>query len=291
MSMCIQTVTITDLSTALPKNIFGGLQPQVGDVEVVGSTPSSLELQARVNVTNPTPYTAYIPSINLHLLSNGSIIGEVRGHNLNITRGNNTNMLVSAVWSSSLGGEDGICSGRELLSEYISGFNTSLTLRSHRLSIPGQPLIGEALSKLNLTVPAPKLGGPDEKNDTDDNRPHFIREATFHILSSTATFTLFSPLQHNTLYIDRINATAFYNHTEPMGRIEHEYPLAVPPGTSQTPKLPVEWSLDSVGYEKLRQALGGQLKLDAKAVVAVRLGAWTETVWFEGKGIGAGVRL
>jgi hypothetical protein len=49
--------------------------------------------------------------------------------------------------------------------------------------------------------------------------------------------------------------------------------------------------MDSVGYEKLRQAIGGSLKLDAKADIRVRLGAWTETIGYTGKGIGAGVRI
>jgi hypothetical protein len=93
------------------------------------------------------------------------------------------------------------------------------------------------------------------------------------------------------LYIDHVNATAYYNHTEPVGRIEYDFPIACPPGASQTPKLPVDWSIGSGGYEKLKNALGGKLKLDANATVGVRLGAWTETVWYVGKGIGAVVRL
>src|SRR5277367_1045903 len=55
-----------------------------------------------------------------------------------------------------------------------------------------------------------------------------------HLISSTATFTLLSPLPHTTLYITSIAATAFYNHTEPVGTIDYPYQLAVPPGASQT---------------------------------------------------------
>lgn len=88
-----------------------------------------------------------------------------------------------------------------------------------------------------------------------------------------------------------MNATALYNHTEPVGHIQYDLPFAAPPGISVTPKLPVDWSLDSVGYEKVRQALGGRLKLDAHAIVGVRLGSWTETVWYVGRGIGASIRI
>jgi len=53
----------------------------------------------------------------------------------------------------------------------------------------------------------------------------------------------------------------------------------------------VDWSLDSVGYEAVKQALGGTLKLDAKAMVRVRVGRWEERVWFTGGGIGAKIRI
>jgi hypothetical protein len=46
-----------------------------------------------------------------------------------------------------------------------------------------------------------------------------------------------------------------------------------------------------VGYGKLKEALGGSLKLDAIANVTVRLGSWTEKIHYTGKGIGAKVSL
>ena len=112
-----------------------------------------------------------------------------------------------------------------------------------------------------------------------------------HLLTSTATFTLLSPLPHSTIYITYINATAYYNHTDPVGQIVYELPFAVPPGASTSPRLPVDWSLDSVGYEAVKQALGGRLKLDAKATVGIRIGRWAERVWFMGGGIGASIRI
>lgn len=221
-------------------------------------------------------------------MSNGSLIGEATATNMNITTGNNTNLIVSALWKPSTGGDLGVERGRDLLSSYISGLNTSVTIRTHNGSIPGLPNLGDALSRLNFTMALPRLSLPG--ND-DNEKSHFIRGATFHILTSTADFTIVSPFSKNTLYIERVNATAFYNHTEPIGKIDYGFPIACPPGESTTPKLPVEWSLGSGGYEKLKNALGGTLKLDAKATVGVRLGSWTETVWYIGRGIGASVRL
>lgn len=261
---------------------------------ILDSTPNSLRLQALVNITNPTPYAAHVPYINVHILCNGSTIGEVTAEDLEITTGSNTNLVVLATWQPSLGGDKGKETARNLVSQYLSGFNTTLSVRAHRDSIPGQPLLGEALSHFNFTVPAPRmqLPGDDDGGDSDPKKKtHFIRDATFHLLSSSATFTLASPLKYNIVYIEHINATAFYNHTEPIGRILYDLPIAAKPGLSQTPKLPVDWSLDSVGYDKIRKALGGTLKLDASATVTVRIGEWREQIWYVGEGIGASVRL
>jgi hypothetical protein len=104
-------------------------------------------------------------------------------------------------------------------------------------------------------------------------------------------FTLLSPLPATTLFITSIDATAFYNHTDPVGRIDYTLPFAVPPGSSQTPRLPVDLSLGGAGYEALKNALGGTLKMDAIADVGVRLGEYSDLLFYRGKGIGAKVRI
>lgn len=254
---------------------------------------TSLGLQARINFTNPTEYTANVPYINIHILNNGSVIGDATARNVSVIAGNNTDVLVEATWDpAKFGGEKGRKIGRELLSQYISGYNTTLTFQAHRDSVPHQPRLGEALSKFSIEIPTPRLSTPNRGDDLGDgdDKPHFIDDAVFHLISSTASFTLLSPLQYSSIYIESIDAVAFYNHTEPVGTIKYDLPFKVPPGSSETPKLPVEWSLDSVGYEALKNALGGTLKLDAKGTVGVRLGQWTETVWYVGGGIGAKVR-
>ncbi|CAI4211744.1 unnamed protein product [Parascedosporium putredinis] len=110
---------------------------------------------------------------------------------------------------------------------YISGHNITIAAKAHRGSIPAAPAIGEALSGLDIEVSAPHLNLP---SDDPDDKGRFIRDATFHVFSSTATFTLVSPFEYNTLLLEWVNATAYYNHTEPVGRIEYDEAFAVPPG-------------------------------------------------------------
>lgn len=270
------------------KGGLASLAPQIRSLRVLDTTTDSLTLQALVNVTNPSEYTAHVPFANIHVWHNGSVLGEATVENVDVIEGPNPDILVTAKWKPSMGGLEGRQIGRDLISQYLSGFNTSITVKAHRDSIPGQPILCEALSRFNMTFQTPKLDLP---GDTPEERSHFIRDATFHFFSSTATFTVVSPLQHNTMYIDFVNATALYNHTEEVGRILHELPFQAPPGKSTTPQLPVHWSMGSVGYDAIRSAIGGRLKLDAYANVDVRLGNWRESVWYIGKGIGASVRI
>ncbi|KAI1132588.1 hypothetical protein F5Y10DRAFT_197349 [Nemania abortiva] len=272
----------------LPHGAIDGLDPKIGTIRVIDTSLDSITLQALVNVTNPTPYTASVPFINVHVVVNNSIVGDGTIQNVDIRSGNNTDLLVSATWNPTKEGPHSRKVGRDLISQYLSGFNTSITVKPHLNTIPGQPILCKALSRFNATFPVPRLKLPGDENG---NNSHFIRDASFHFLSSTATFTLVSPLQFNTLYLDFVNATALYNHTEPIGQILYDLPFAAPPGKSETPRLPVEWSIGSVGYDAVRRAIGGQLKLDAHAFVNARLGNWKESLWYLGSGIGASVHL
>ncbi|KFZ08018.1 hypothetical protein V502_09605 [Pseudogymnoascus sp. VKM F-4520 (FW-2644)] len=276
---------------------LGGINPQVFDLKILDTGKTSLTLEGKVNFTNPTNYTATIPSFSIHILSNDSIIGLASVSNAEVTLGNNTNLVVRVLWDpATLGDANSSVNARNLISQYISGWNTTLTFQTFRGTIPAQPDLGESLSKFPIEMEIPRLSSPNNGSgdDDDDETPdhlRFIQGATFHIFSSSASFTIFSPLKNTHIFIDTINATAFYNHTEPVGTIVYDLPLDIPPGLRETDKLPVEWDPDSVGYDRIREALGGGLKLSAKAEVGVRLGKWKEKLWFEGEGIGAKVRL
>lgn len=260
-----------------------------------------MTIEGKVNFTNPTNYTATIPAFSIHILSNQSIIGLATISNAEVNLGNNTNLVVQVLWDpATLGDKNSSVNARNLISQYISGWNTTLTFQTHRDSIPGQPDLGESLSKFPIEMAIPHLSAPhpgsgngddDDSGDGASDRLRFIQGATFHIFSSSATFTIFSPLEKTNIFVDKVNATAFYNHTEPVGSIFYDLPLKIPPGLSESPKLPVDWDPESVGYDRIRDALGGELKLSAKAEVEVRLGKWKEKLWFEGEGIGATVRL
>lgn len=106
-----------------------------------------------------------------------------------------------------------------------------------------------------------------------------------HLFSSTATFILVSPLA---FLVTNMAATAYHNGSE-IGTINYEYPFEIEPGENLTPRLPVEWGGNALGT--IRDAIGGTLKLDALADVDIQMGRWREKIWFEGKGLGAKIRI
>lgn len=172
-------------------------------------------------------------------------------------------------------------------------------MQAHEQSVPAAPYIGRLLSRFPIERPMPHLSTPkkpsdgdddDDDDPEDDGKSHFIRGTTMHLLTSTAVFTLASPFRSTTLYITDMNATA-YHDGHPAGKIIYDLPFAVPPGLSESPRLPVDWSFGSLGYDAIKKALGGRLKLSAFAYVGVRIGEWRENVWFKGGKIGAAVRL
>ncbi|KAL9080950.1 MAG: hypothetical protein Q9159_007470 [Coniocarpon cinnabarinum] len=236
---------------------LGSFLPKFSDLRMLRSTPSSLTLQATVNFTNPTKYTADIPYANVNILVNGTILGQGIVRSATIQSGNNTNIPVEAVWEPRGHNETEAPEiGRNFLSQYISGYNTTLSFRPHAGTIPSQPSLGKALQSLSVEIPTPRLGeSPDPGHGSRHDQPHFIKEATMHLVSSSADFVLMSPLTQTTIDIMHLNATAFY-HGEAVGQIEYDGVLEVPPGESETPRLPVEWSLGSVGYEAIKNALG-----------------------------------
>ncbi|PFH61433.1 hypothetical protein XA68_17419 [Ophiocordyceps unilateralis] len=276
-----------------PGDVFGGMKPQIGDVKIIDTSETGVSLRASANLTNVTPYTADIPFLSLYIMKEGHRLGVATVKDVALRVGHNSGLTGTATWDPrNLGGETAREVGRRLVSDYLSGMKTSVELKAHGGSVPTVPALGEALSRLNITLRAPRLKLPgDDGDDQDKDNTGFLRDATFHLMTSTASFMLASPLQHDSVRIQHIDATALYKHSEPIGRIVYDEPFDVAPGLSQSPRLPVQWSAGQVGLDKLKKVLGGSLKLDAVANVTVALGKWTEKVEYRGRGIGAKVAL
>ncbi|KAI9751683.1 MAG: Peroxisome chaperone and import receptor [Chaenotheca gracillima] len=169
---------------------FGSFAPKIGSLQILDTSETTLVLEALVNFTNPTPYSATVPFFNIHILTNDTILGHATAKNIVVSPGLNENVQIKALWDP-LGssGKEGQDVGREFLSQYVSGWNTTLKLKTHEGSIPSQPAIGAALSEFSVDLPTPKLRAPKQPDDGDggdddgdgddsDDGPHFIKDAT-----------------------------------------------------------------------------------------------------------------
>src|SRR5688572_3747047 len=105
--------------SGIPRESFKEFLPQVSDLRIINTTSTGIQLQALLNCTNPTPYTAWVPYVNAHIYANESMIGEAIARDINVTVGNNSNIRVTATWDPFLfGGEASRNASRTLLSEY-----------------------------------------------------------------------------------------------------------------------------------------------------------------------------
>ncbi|KAJ5502218.1 hypothetical protein N7463_005092, partial [Penicillium fimorum] len=274
-------------------NSLDQINPRVVSLQIGNTTESSMLVSMQANFTNPTDYSATVPFVDLLILYNDTAVAHITAQNISIGPGNNGYVPIDFFWCPlDASGVDGVDAGRALLSSYISGSNTTITIKSHRNTVPSLPHLGEALSVLNVTVPVPRISIPGSPGgDDEDKKPHFIQDATFYLWSSTAQFTLSSPLRENNILITSIDATAFYEKNEPIGRINNHEPFEVPPGISKSPRLPVDPDMGGVGYDALRKALGQSLEMDAAAKVGVLIGNYMDVILYHGKGIAAKVRI
>jgi len=128
----------------------GGFEHKVGEISVVDTSETKLTMQARVTITNPTEYYADMPRVDAELFVNGTKMGNAWGGG-KIQPGDNE--IVSFVeW-------DKTSVGAEFLSQFISGYNVSLTIKPGKL--PGLPEI-----PMNITVEVPHMFGKFLKDTT-----------------------------------------------------------------------------------------------------------------------------
>ncbi|KAE8323386.1 hypothetical protein BDV39DRAFT_182418 [Aspergillus sergii] len=267
------------------------LSPRVESIALGPTTESSLVMKAKINMTNPSLYSASVPFVDFILVYNETKLAHITARDLVIVPGVNAGIHADLQWNPlELGGSAGITAGQEMLSRYVSGYNTSVTIRSHEGTFPALPELGQALSRLGLEVPIPGVPVPGNPGD-EDGKPKFIQDTTLHLWSSTAEFTLSSPFPNTTIEVTSVEANAFYQKHEEVGSINYYIPFPVPPGLSTTPRLPVELNLNGIGYDALRKALGGTLKLDAVAKVGVLIRRYRTTITYYGQGITARVKI
>jgi hypothetical protein len=95
--------------------------PRLESVEVGSTTYSTMLVKTRVNVTNPTPYSASVPYADFMMLYNGTKVAHITALDIALASKADATVHVDIMWEPSEGGEDGVEAGREFLSKCVSG--------------------------------------------------------------------------------------------------------------------------------------------------------------------------
>lgn len=107
---------------ALYGGSFDKLTPRAESLELGLTTESSALMKVKMNVTNPTKYSATVPSADFIILYNTITVAHVTTHDVSLVPGVNTGIPVDLLWSPlGAGGSDGVSAGHEMVSKYISG--------------------------------------------------------------------------------------------------------------------------------------------------------------------------
>lgn len=103
-----------------------------------------------------------------------------------------------------------------------------------------------------------------------------------HIVTSTAELFLNNPFPHDFITIINIDGKAFFNGST-LGTMHNKFSFKIFPGRSggtMSPRLPVMWKAGSLGYEVMKKAVGGGLKVHAEADCKVRVGEMEMAIYY-----------
>ncbi|KAL8819227.1 MAG: hypothetical protein Q9191_007778, partial [Dirinaria sp. TL-2023a] len=106
------------LDLALSGGNMTSFSPEVGSLRILETTARTILLKAKVNITNPTDYSATVPYVDILMLNNGSVLGHATAKGVTVRPGPNRDIKVKALWEPADFKAEAV--GRELLSQYVS---------------------------------------------------------------------------------------------------------------------------------------------------------------------------
>ncbi|KAG0261894.1 hypothetical protein DFQ27_002722 [Actinomortierella ambigua] len=261
-----------------------GVPPKLEQIDVVDSTENSLTIKARLVLINPSSISASLGSLSFFWGYNGFLVGLATVPSAALVPGPNTIETLGMMDSSldcrqrrndpTCDPDDAAQAARAFLSGYISGDNTTaIDILGHAESTK-IPLLQPLISSLTIRSSLPVM------------EQDFLLSTTMYLLSSSIVLELLNPLD-TPIWVLYINGTAFYKD-EPLGHIRVDFerdittpkPIEIPAndhqdensGYTKTPRLPVSFELSSIGYEALKQALGGTLEVGILCHIKARVG-------------------
>ncbi|CAH2447189.1 Hypothetical protein PP7435_CHR1-1312 [Komagataella phaffii CBS 7435] len=308
-----QRLELSDLEVQLPIELAGPskdidsvldhLNVTVLNIDVISTTKDSILLLVDADILNPfaSGFNLVNIDLDLQLAYNESTLGHLSLFE-NIESSGSSWFSASALFDIDPNRYtiDNIPSSdvspieklEQLVSGYLSGEETLVTIEGHDRSIPTSPLLSQVLKNLSVTLPIPQIVYEEHKilSSNPDYQSGFILDSTMHLMSSEIEFTVYNPISNSEAFVLIQNAKASYEGTV-LGYIGREQSLIIPPGVSTTPRIPIRYATSGIGADILRKAVNGELKVDAQAVVEFGLQSFKLQLIYHGKGMRSNIRL
>ncbi|BFZ56137.1 hypothetical protein PYCC9005_003179 [Savitreella phatthalungensis] len=272
---------------------------KVSEMNVTQSSESTLAMLVVGQAQSPLPYDVSVKELRAIVQFHDTEIGILTAHGLQLQEGK-VPLRATILFNRTTPAQK--TEGESMLSSYLSGNETLVTLKAFEGSLPNHPQLGAALGRVpvKLEIPLPQLDLPTEVSEElgadraleilnesplllKHKQSPFLVKASFHFFGSTASFVLRNPLNEPVL-IDSLHAVATYHGSE-VGALDFDAQFDMPEDpsvgpivlrgdtpTTETPRLPVKWSARGLGRDALKAALGGTLTLNATASAVVRVG-------------------
>ncbi|KAG0172871.1 hypothetical protein DFQ30_009435 [Apophysomyces sp. BC1015] len=251
--------------------------PKVTSMSIVQGYPRAIQAMTTLVIENPSDIHVNLGEVNLLLLYENQSIGNTTIQEM-LLAPHTANEITASVWlyffSSAKADQQKMI---DFVGKYISGEdNVNLTISGKHPNATRSKLLQPLVSNFHFVVSPPPF----------DAEP-LLADMQINILSSTAVLWLRNPFPDVLMQIMQINATASYEHQE-IGSSYANFtdkgegwkgPIVLPPllcgsgsenctGTVvETPKIPV--MTKKLGFEAIRQALGGQIEVSVNSTVVV----------------------
>ncbi|KAJ2710718.1 hypothetical protein H4R19_003612 [Coemansia spiralis] len=267
-------------------------------VHIVNTAPDLVALKIDLAVSNPFSYGAFLTDLALMVKYNGLHIATVGTTQLSLLQGVSNATANVAFHNHPADPRQqeffmAASSGRSITIE-VAGFPNCTSI------LPLEASLREFSQE--VTIDLSDRGG---SGVFVGNFPRVVREVVFRIFSMTAEATVVNPVSGADIWLQSIDAVAYYRGHIPLGTLQYDFTapdprqhgpplsgLLLPYGRAvTTPQLPIVANKTSIGWDVVRRAIGGTLDVDVLTNTRVRIGQAQLNVTTMGKNAPIKVRF
>ncbi|RKP10331.1 hypothetical protein THASP1DRAFT_21943 [Thamnocephalis sphaerospora] len=243
----------------------------VNKITVQGGTAEHIEIGLVVTMVNPANVEMSAGDIYFQVFFQGQLVGRCKIPNVTLKLGSNT--VESTVYFEPKGAA-AIAAGRKMLSDYAAGIENPIGVAGYEGTTDIESL-KEGLSSIRLTSTMPAL------------HEQMIRGARFAIsplellrLQAPSQVDAYNPMDA-ALDLVSMSAQMFYKGAS-LGDLNQDFganPVHLPPKTvTTTPNIMMKIPVNLGAIKAAMAALGGNLIVDVKATLVVRIGGYQTTL-------------